>query len=75
VGAGAIAQFLHGLETLLLEVVYKGVALSPQRVDGVAARVEAIITMTRQWVEMGRAEKAAIEKTLVPLLDANLAHE
>lgn len=73
VGAMAIAQFLHGLETLLLEVVYKGVVLSPQRVDGVAARVEAIITMTRQWVEMGRAEKAAIEKALAALLDVNLA--
>lgn len=75
VGAVAIAQFLHGLETLLLEVVYKGVALSPQRVDGVTSRVEAIITMTRQWVEMGRAENAAIEKTLATLLDANLAHK
>lgn len=73
VGAVAIAQFLHGLETLLLEVVYKGIALSPQRVDGVTSRVEAIITMARQWVEMGRAENAAIEKTLATLLDANLA--
>lgn len=73
VGAVAIAQFLHGLETLLLEVVYKGVALSPQRVDGVASRVEAIVTMARQWVEMGRAENAAIEKTLATLLDASLA--
>ncbi len=72
VGAVAIAQFLHGLETLLLEVVYKGVALSPQRVDGVTSRVEAIITMAQQWVEMGRAENAAIEKTLATLLDANL---
>jgi chemotaxis protein histidine kinase CheA len=75
VGAVAIAQFLHGLETLLLEVVYKNVALSSQRVDGVAARVEAIITMAKQWVEMGRAEKAAIEKALSALLDANLAHK
>ena len=75
VGAMAIAQFLHGLEILLLEVVYKGVALSPQRVDGVASRVESIITMTRQWVEMGRAEKAAIEKALSALLDTNLAHK
>ncbi len=73
VGAVAIAQFLHGLETLLLEVVYKGIALSPQRVDGVTSRVEAIITMAQQWVEMGRAENATIEKTLATLLDANLA--
>jgi chemotaxis protein histidine kinase CheA len=75
VGAVTIAQFLYGLEILLLEVVYKGVALSPQRVDGVATRVEATITMARQWVDMGRAEKAAIEKALASLLDANLAHK
>jgi len=75
VGAVPIAQFLHGLEALLLEVVYKGVALSPQRVDVVAARVEAAITMTRHWVDMGRTEKAAIEKALAPLQDASLAHK
>lgn len=75
VGAVAIAQFLHGLEILLLEVAYKGVALSPQRVDGVSARVEAISTMARQWVEMGRSEKTAIEKALATLHDASLAHK
>ena len=75
VGAVAIAQFLHGLEALLLEVAYKGVALSPQRVDAVAARVEATIIMARHWVDMGRAEKAAIEKALAPLHDASLAHK
>lgn len=75
VGAMAIKQFLHGLEILLLEVAYKGVALTPQRVDGVAARVEAISTMARQWVEMGRSEKAAIEKALATLHDASLAHK
>ncbi|TAL11260.1 MAG: hypothetical protein EPO02_05110 [Nitrospirae bacterium] len=75
VGAMAIAQFLHGLEILLLEVVYKGVALSPQRVDGVSSRVEAIIAMTKHWVEMGRAEKAAIEKALASLLDESLARK
>ncbi len=75
VGAVPIAQFLHGLETLLLEVVYKDVALSPQRVDGVASRVAAIAAMAQQWVEMGRAEKAAIEKALAPLHDATLAHK
>jgi chemotaxis protein histidine kinase CheA len=75
VGAMTIAQFLHGLEILLLEVAYKGVALNPQRVDGVAARVEAVSTMARQWAEMGRSEKAAIEKALATLLDASLAHK
>src|SRR3989454_4514472 len=34
VGAIPIVQFLHGLETLLLEVVYKSMTLVPQRVEG-----------------------------------------
>ena len=75
VGAIAIKQFLHGLEILLLEIAYKGVALTPQRVDGVSTRVEAVSTMATQWVEMGRSEKAAIEKALATLLDASLAHK
>ena len=69
VGATPIVQFLHGLETLLLEVVYKGVALVPQRVETVAARVDALVAMAQHWVEMGRTEQAAIEKVLAPLLD------
>ena len=68
VGATPIVQFLHGLETLLLEVVYKGVALVPQRVETVAARVDALVAMAQHWVEMGRTEQAAIEKALTPLL-------
>jgi chemotaxis protein histidine kinase CheA len=75
VGAVEIAQFHHGLESLLLEVAYQGAVPSPQRIAGVASRMEAVITMARQWVEMGRAEKAAIETALAPLLDANLARK
>ena len=75
VGAVAIGQFLHGLETLLLEVAYKGVTLAPQRAEAVASRVDALLAMTQQWADMGRTEKAAIEKVLAPLIDANLAHK
>lgn len=75
VGALAIAQVLHGLEILLLQVVYKGVALDPKRVAGVVSRVDTLGTMVQQWVELGRAEKAAIEKILAPLLDEKPAHK
>src|SRR5947209_8727407 len=75
VRATSIIQFLHGLETLLLEVVYKGVALDPQRVEAVAARVDSLVAMAQQWVQMGRTEKAAIEKALAPLLDKDHAHK
>ena len=73
VGAIPIVQFLHGLETLLLEVVYKSMTLVPQRVEGVAARVDSLVAMAQQWVEMGRTEQAAIEKALAPLIDKDLA--
>ncbi len=72
IGATPIVQFLHGLETLLLEVVYKGVALVPQRVEAVADRVDSLMTMAQQWVELGRTEQAAIEKALAPLIDKDL---
>ncbi len=75
VGAVEIAQFHHGLESLLLEVAYKGVTPPPQRIAGVSSRVETVIAMARQWVEMGRSEKAAIEKALAPLLDASPARK
>jgi hypothetical protein len=66
---------LHGLETLLLQVVYKGVTLAPKRIEVIVSRVDALSTMAQQWVEMGQAEKAAIEKALAPLLDENPARK
>src|SRR5947209_13141308 len=75
VGATPIVQFLHGLETLLLEVVYKSMTLVPQRVEGVAARVDSLVAMAQQWVEMGRTEQAAIEKALAPLIDKDRSEE
>jgi chemotaxis protein histidine kinase CheA len=71
VGAVAMAKLLHGLETLLLQVVYKGVTLAPKRIEVIVSRVDALNTMAQQWVEMGQAEKAAIEKAIAPLLDEN----
>jgi len=69
VGAMEIAQFLHGLEILLLEVAYKGVVLNPQRLNGLSSRAEALISIARTWVERGRVEQAEIEQVLAPLLD------
>jgi hypothetical protein len=39
----------------------------------VADRVDALVAMAQQWVEMGRTEQAAIEKALAPLIDKDLA--
>ncbi len=75
VGAVATAKLLHGLEALLLQVVYKGVTLDPKRVEVIVSRVDTLGTMAQQWVEMGHAEKAAIEKALAPLLDEKPARK
>src|SRR2546425_9968423 len=48
VGAIPIVQFLHRLETLLLEVVYKRMTLVPQRGEGGAARVGSLVPMAPQ---------------------------
>src|SRR3989442_5274924 len=47
VRATSIVQFLHGLETLLLEVVYKGLALDPHRIDAVAAPMDSLVAMAQ----------------------------
>ncbi len=73
VGAVTMTKLLHGLESLLLLVVYKGVTLDPKRVAVILSRVDALGTMAQQWVEMSRSEKAAIEKAIAPLLDENPA--
>jgi chemotaxis protein histidine kinase CheA len=75
VGAVTMAKLLHGLETLLLLVVYKGVTLDPKRVAVILSRVDALGTMAQQWVEMSRSEKAEIEKAIAPLLDENPARK
>lgn len=57
-----IIQFLQGLETFLIELRAKHLTLTPEKYEAVAQRVGLILPMAQQWLELGRAERAAIEK-------------
>jgi chemotaxis protein histidine kinase CheA len=73
VDASAIMQFLHGLETFLMDVAYKRVTLLPQRYEVVASRLDTLLPMAQQWAEAGQAERARIEEALAHLIGPNLA--
>jgi hypothetical protein len=56
VEAGGILQFLHGLEMFLVNVLYKGTSVPAQRLEAVASRFAAVLTMAEEWVETGHKE-------------------
>ncbi len=64
VDATAVMPFLRGLQIFLSVLARKRVSLVPQRFEAVKSRLEAVIPMVQQWVEMGRVERAAIEQVL-----------
>ena len=68
VDAVTVVQFLHGLESLLMEILYKRVTLPPKRFEAVASRVETLLPMAQRCVEEGRAERAAIEDVLTRVM-------
>jgi len=73
VEARVIMQFLHGLETFLGGIAYKGAPLIPQRLEQVVSRLDTLFPLTQQWVETGRAERAAIRQVLAQPLGAEPA--
>jgi len=68
VDATMVVQFLHGLETLLMEVFYKRVNVLPQRFEVVGARLKTLLAEAQKWVDVGRAERTVIEKVLAQLM-------
>jgi len=67
VEAGEILQFLHGLEILLTDILYKEVVLSAERYEAVLSRLGMLLAMAQEWVELGRKERADIMKVLTDL--------
>lgn len=63
-GASTVTSFFKGLHSWLSLVVRQQVAVSPQRIDAVEARLNVVLAMTQQWVEVGRMKKANIEQFL-----------
>ena len=64
VNAGSAMMFFAGLHSLLTVVAQRRVLLAATRVEVVKARLEMMGGAIRQWVEYGRAERAAIDQLL-----------
>jgi chemotaxis protein histidine kinase CheA len=67
VEAGEILQFLHGLEMLLTDILYKQVVLPAGRLEAVVSRLGMLLAMAQEWVDLGRRERMDIEKVLTDL--------
>jgi t-SNARE complex subunit (syntaxin) len=64
VQASMMTMFLQGLRSFLLVTAYRKASTLPQRLETVEARMEALIPMAEQWVNIGRIERAAISEIL-----------
>ena len=64
VNAGSAMMFFTGLHSLLTVVAQHRVLLAATRVEAVTARLLIMGGAIREWVEYGRAERAAIDELL-----------
>jgi chemotaxis protein histidine kinase CheA len=64
VNASSAMMFFTGLHSLLTVVAQHRVLLAATRVDSVKARLHVMGGAIRQWVEHGRAQRAAIDQLL-----------
>jgi hypothetical protein len=64
VNAGSAMMFFTGLHSLLTVVMQRRVLLAASRVESVKTRLHVMGDAIRQWVEHGRAQRAAITQLL-----------
>ncbi len=64
VNAGSAAMFFTGLHSLLSVVAQRRILLAASRVESVKTRLHMMGDAIRQWVEQGRAQRAAIHQLL-----------
>ena len=64
VNAAPVMTFLTGLQSLLSVIIQRRVTLAANRLVAVEARVRSMGGVIQQWVEVGQAERAAINKLL-----------
>ena len=57
-------SFFKGLHSWLSLVARQRIAVQPQRYEAVESRLGAAVTMTQQWVDVGRMKKANVEQFL-----------
>jgi hypothetical protein len=64
VNAAPVMTFLTGLQSLLSVIIQHRVTLAANRLVAVEARVRSMGGVIQQWVKVGQAERAAINKLL-----------
>ncbi len=64
VQANMITTFLQGLRSFLMVAAYRKAATLPQRLATVQSRIQALVPMAEQWVNIGRVERTAIAEIL-----------
>jgi uncharacterized protein YwbE len=64
VQAGMMTMFLQGLRSFLMMAAYRKAATLPQRLATVETRIQALVPMAEQWVNIGRVERVAISDIL-----------
>ncbi|HJT21273.1 MAG TPA: HD-GYP domain-containing protein [Nitrospira sp.] len=64
VQAGTITMFLQGLRSFLLVAAYRKTVKLAERLDSMQERIQALVPMAEQWVEVGRVERTAIADIL-----------
>jgi hypothetical protein len=60
VGASTISTFLQGLHAFLLVAAHNQATNTHQRLEAVETRLRSLVPLAKQWVDIGRVERAAI---------------
>ena len=68
VDATEILEFLHGLETVLINMLYRQITVPTQHMEAVGTRLATLGVMAQEWVDVGRKEWADIEKIFTELM-------
>jgi HD domain len=64
VQATTIMMFLQGLRSFLMVAAYRKTSMLAQRLGAVETRIQTLIPMAEQWVNIGRVERSAISDIL-----------
>lgn len=64
VQAGMMTMFLQGLRSFLLGAAYRKTTSLAERLETIEGRIQALIPMAEQWVNIGRIERVAISEIL-----------
>ena len=64
VNAAPVMIFLTGLQSLLSVIIQHRITVATKRLVAVEARVRSMAGIIQQWVELGQAERAAINQLL-----------